>query len=399
MAKTYLRHYEIHLCDVSEAYVAWSHGESGKKNAYRVIDEYGSAEALIVEIYSEIKCRKLKLRPIYRYVRIEPTNGKARIIGVESVKQQICDYLVIILLDPLYKARVGFYQVATVEGKGQKLCRVALKRWVRGARYHVKADFRKCYPSAKHEVVMGMYRKLVGSADVLYVIETLISTYTDGGLEIGSYFSLKTMQLMLSYGYHHIESLHKIRRGKQVALVKHQIWHLDDLLLIGTDKRGLKMAARSLERYMRKEFGLQLKPWKVSKTSKREPLDIGGWVVREYRNRADRFRATIRSGTFLRGSRAFRRFKRCPSPANARRCTSYWGWIKHSDATTLIRTNRMGATFAHARSVASRADRLEARNETNDLRDAARAGARGAKGRPRRRVAPSQHYPRLARRA
>lgn len=360
MAKTYLRRYEITLNDVLNAYIAWSQGESGKKNQNRVIEEYGSVNAIVFEIYAEIKGRALSFRPIKRYSRREPTNGKVRVIGIESVKQQVCDYLVVTLLDPLYKAKVGFYQVASVKGKGQRLCRGALRRWVRDARHHVKLDVRQCYPSTSHRVVMAMYRKLVGSDDVLYVIGCLLATYTGGGLEIGSYFSLKTMQLVLSYGYHHIESLHKIRRGKQVALVKHQIWHMDDVLLIGTDKRNLKMAVRSLERYLRREWGLRLKPWKVAKTSIREPLDLGGWVVRQYRRRSDRYRATIRSGTFLRAMRAFRRFRRCPSPEHAKRCSSYWGWIRHSDSDTLISKRHLGATFAHARSVTSRADRLEA---------------------------------------
>lgn len=360
MAKTYLRRYEITLNDVLNAYIAWSQGESGKKNQNRVIEEYGSVNALVFEIYTEIKGRALSFRPIHRYSRREPTNGKVRVIGVESVKQQVCDYLVVTLLDPLYKAKVGFYQVASVSGKGQRLCRGALRRWVRDARYHAKLDVKQCYPSTSHRVVMAMYRRLVGSDDVLYVIGCLLATYTGGGLEIGSYFSLKTMQLVLSYGYHHIEGLHKTRRGRSVPLVTHQIWHMDDVLLIGTDKRNLKMAVRSLERYLWREWGLRLKPWKVAKTSIREPLDLGGWVVRQYRRRSDRYRATIRSGTFLRAMRAFRRFRRCPSPKHAKRCSSYWGWIRHSDSDTLISKRHLGATFAHARSVTSRADRLEA---------------------------------------
>lgn len=360
MAKTYLRRYEITLNDVLNAYIAWSQGESGKKNQNRVIEEYGSVNALVFEIYTEIKGRTLSFRPIHRYSRREPTNGKVRVIGVESVKQQVCDYLVVTLLEPLYKAKVGFYQVASVSGKGQRLCRGALRRWVRDARYHAKLDVKQCYPSTSHRVVMAMYRRLVGSDDVLYVIGCLLATYTGGGLEIGSYFSLKTMQLVLSYGYHHIEGLHKTRRGRSVPLVTHQIWHMDDVLLVGTDKRNLKMAVRSLERYLWREWGLRLKPWKVAKTSIREPLDLGGWVVRQYRRRSDRYRATIRSGTFLRAMRAFRRFRRCPSPRHAKRCSSYWGWIRHSDSDTLISKRHLGATFAHARSVTSRADRLEA---------------------------------------
>ena len=378
--KTYLRHYEIKAGDVLAAYLAWAGGESGRKNSYRVDDEYGSAGALIMEIYQEIRSRSLWFRPIHRYKRVEPTNGKTRIIGVESVKQQVCDYLVVTLLEPLYSAKVGFYQVASVKGKGQNICRKALRRWVEHTKYHVKMDFRQCYPSTPHRVVMRMYGRLVGSPDVLYVISTLLATYNGGGLEIGSYFSLRTMQLVLSYGYHHVEGLSKSKRGKSARLVRHQIWHMDDVLLLGTDKRNLKMAARSLERYMRRWFGLTIKPWKIAKTGETECLDLGGWVTR-------RRCSTARAGTFLRATRSFRRFIRCPSPRRAKKCTSYWGWFKYGDMDRVRDERGIGATFAHARSVISRADRLGASHGNNPISDTAGTRARETEKRVRRHLA------------
>ena len=363
MAKTYRRHYEITRADVLYALLEWLSGESGQKNGHRIAEEYGSIERLVEEIYVEIRERRLRFRPIRRYLRLEPTNGKVREIGIEEIKQQICDYLVVTLLEEMYDAKIGFYQVAAAKGKGQKLCRKALRRWVRKSRYHVKGDVRKCYPSTRHDVVLRVYRKLVGSADILYVIERLLETYTKGGLEIGSYFSLKTMQLVLSFGYHHVEGLYKVRRGKRVSLVTHQIWHMDDMLLISASKRDLKMAMRSLQRYLKAEFGLDMKGWKVSKTGDVEPLDLGGWVTREER-------CTLRSGTFLRGTRSFAGFRKCSSPYNARRCASYWGWFVHGDNSDVMNRRRMGSTFAHARAVVSRDDRRR-----NVAKDAERQAA------------------------
>jgi len=347
--KTYLRNYEVSRTDVWAALAAWRSGESGHKNGHRVAEEYGTDAALVEEIYEEMRGRRLTFRPIRRYRRMEPTNGKVRTIGVESVKQQVCDYLVTTLLADLYDARLGFYQVASVRDKGQRLCRGALRRWVREGGYHVKLDVRKCYPSTRKDVAMAVYTKYVGSEDVLYVISAILGTY-GRGLEIGSLFSLRTMQLVLSFGYHHVESLHKERRGRMVRLVAHQIWHMDDVLLTGPSKRDLKMAVRSLERYLSSEFGLTLKPWKVARTCDAEPLDLGGWVVRERR-------ATIRGATFLRGMRSFRDFERRPTVGKARRCTAYWGWFANGDNGGVMHRNHMGSTFAHARSLVSRAER------------------------------------------
>lgn len=70
--------------------------------------------------------------------------------------------------------------------------------------YHVHLDVRKCYPSIKPEVVSRILRRYVRSPDALYLCEALLATY-GGGLEIGSYFSLRMAQLVLSFGYHSVE--------------------------------------------------------------------------------------------------------------------------------------------------------------------------------------------------
>lgn len=339
-------------------YLSWASHQSGRRNAHRVVEEYGSVDALVDEMAEEIRDRRLSFRPIHRYSRTEPTNGKVRVIGVESVKQQVLDHTVVLALSPLLDAKVGFYQVASVPGKGQRLCRGALRRWVREGGYHVKLDVSQCYPSCSHDVVASIIGRYVRGDDVLYACESLLDTY-DGGLEIGSYFSLRMMQLVLSFGYHHVESLHKTRRGRNVPLVTHQIWHMDDILLLGKSKRDLRSAARSLERYLREEFGLWLKPWKVAKTSDDEPLDLGGWVVR---NR----RCTMRPGTFLRVTRAFATFERHPSPERARRCVSYWGWFVHGDCLGVRRRRGVDRTIAHARRITSSDWRTNGKDKVRD---------------------------------
>ena len=296
--KTYLKVFDIKRGDVKNAVDAWHKNESGRKNYERIIEEYGSEDALIDEILLEITERRLSFRPISRSERRDRSNGKVRVIGVASVKQQVCDYVVVNALEGFLKAKVGFYQTANEKGKGLMMCSRALRRWSRTARYHIKADVRKCYPSIKTDLVMRILRKYVRSEDVLYVCEAIFATY-DGCLEIGSYLSLKMSQLVLSFAYHHVESLHKVRRDKSIKMVEHQIWHLDDMILIGNDKRSLKQAMRSLVRFMRDELGLEVKPWKLCVTSRLEKLDLGGWAAYDGT-------VILRGSLFLRACRAFR---------------------------------------------------------------------------------------------
>lgn len=350
--KSYCKGLVLDREHIAKAYELWEKAQAGHKNKWRVPREHGSVDALIDELASEIDGRCLHLRPIKRYEHREPTNGKTRIIGVESVKQQVLDYAVVLALQPFLDAKLGYYQVAGVKGKGQMACKRAMRKWVHEGGYHVKLDVKQCYPSIGHHVVRKIIRKYVRSTDVIYCVDAILDTYDMGGLEIGSYFSLQMANLVLSFGYHHLEGLHKVRRGKSVPLITHQLWHMDDALIIGPDKRNLKMAVRSLVRYLHDRFGLTIKPWKVAKTSEAEPLDMGGFVVREGR-------CTLRAPIFLRATRAFRRFAKRHSLRLATRVCSYWGWLVHADSDTVVLGNGFNRLFRLARRIVSRAGRAE----------------------------------------
>lgn len=339
--RTYCKGLRIDAALIATAYEAWLRAPAGKKNAWRVEDEYGGASALLAEIEREIAERRLGLRPIKRYRHREPTNGKLRVIGVESVKQQVCDYVALEALRPLLAAKVGFWQVSSVKGKGQLMTARAVRRWSREGGYHVHLDVRKCYPSIKPEAVSRILRRYVRSPDALYLCAALLATY-GGGLEIGSYFSLRMAQLVLSFGYHAVEGMSKVRRGRRVPLVSHQLWYADDIYLFSRDKRDLRSAARRLQRLLSRDYGLRVKPWKVCQVSDQEPVDVVGFAVRPGRT-------TMRASLFLRARKALRHYRRAPTLKRARRAASYWGWVKHTDSTGFVERNGFNQVIKRAR--------------------------------------------------
>ncbi len=350
--RSYCKHLVITGEHVAAAYQAWTRSQAGRKNLHRVIEEHGSAAALVGEITREIHDRSLTLRPIRRYEHVEPTNGKHRVIGIESVKQQVCDYVAVLAMEDFLHARIGYYQVASVRGKGQLFAARSIRHWAHEGGYWVHLDVRQCYPTISHQVVMAILTKYVRSADILYVARTLLATYGQG-LDIGSYFSLRMDQLVLSFGYHHVEGLAKERRGHRHPLVSHQLWYMDDVLLMSPSKRDLRMAARSLERFLQTELGLSLKRWKICRVGEQEPIDMAGFVTRPGRT-------TIRASIYLRARHAIRHFQHHPTLPGARRVCSYWGWIHHTDSRTAIARNHVTATVRAARLMVSAAERRAA---------------------------------------
>lgn len=302
------------------------------------------------------------------------------------MKQQVCDYLVVTLIEDFLHARIGFHQASSTKGKGSLFAAKQLRRWAHEGGYYVQVDVRQCYPSISHDLVMRILRKHIRSWDILYVAETLLATYGKG-LDIGSYFSLRMAQLVLSYPYHHVASLGKTRRGKHMPLVSQQIWYLDDAVLMSQSKSDLLAATRSLERYLRTELGLTLKPWKISRVGDQEPIDLAGYLIRPDRT-------TIRDRTFLRATRSVHAFQKQPTLSRARTVCSYWGWFIHSDSRKAIARHQIDRAFHEARNIISEHERTRNAHNSNPQRDPAGAShARARTGGHNARMAPKKHHP------
>ncbi|NGM17712.1 reverse transcriptase [Eggerthellaceae bacterium zg-893] len=325
-------------------------------------------EEVLAEAWNMVYRRRLDLEPIRTFERIEPTNGKVRVIGQESPMQQLLDYVACEALQPLLDAKVGYHQCASVKGKGQAHAVRYVKRWVRSpdCRYWAKLDVKKYYPSIDRSVLMAMLRRDVRNEPLLWLVEALISTHThDSGLSIGSLLSQRLANYYLAGAYRHVHGLAKERRGKRVQLVGHVLTYMDDWLLTGPDKRNLKMAVRKLVKYMRDVLHLEVKGWKVSLMDA-EPIDLVGF--RFWRNKV-----TLRPAVFLRARRAYKRARQAKRPTRrqAARCVAYWGYYKASDIRGFVRRNKIKETFDLCRDVVSQHAIERKWNEENLQRVAA----------------------------
>lgn len=328
--KSYCKGYKVTKQDVYEAYDSWTSAESGRKNSWRVEAEHENLEKLSEEIVQEISSRSLRFVPISYSNRREVGNGKMRRIGQQSAKQQICDYIFINAIQEFLNKRIGFYQVASIKGKGPIFAAKMVQRWIQEGGYWTHLDIYHCYQSMDTAAIMRMLRKYIKSDDLLYLAETLMGTY-ECGLNIGSYFSLKIAQLVLSFGYHLIEDCSYYRRNVRIKTISHQLWYADDIYLFARNKRQLTKSVRRLRVFLKDAYGLSVKPCKVCQCHK-EPPDTAGYVCKMHGK-------TIRKTTYLRIRRAYRSYDEHPTLKKARRVSSYWGYLKHSSSHKAIKKN------------------------------------------------------------
>lgn len=304
-------------------------------------------ELIIDEMQQEIHNEKLNLKPIWYKQRYDGSSGKIRQIGVEDMKQQLYDYVAVGALQDIFR-RIGEYQCASIRGRGQSYGSRALRKWLLNTKlkYCAKADIRKCYESIDKKMLMDFLRARIKNDKVVWLVNELINTHKQG-LSIGSYLSQFLCNLYLSQLYHYVaEDLYRIRKGrnrpnKRVRLIDHQLFFMDDILILGTNKKDIHKAMQLIIQKTN-ELGLSIKPsWRVFECNSdrhygSEFIDMMG--IRFYHTHATvrrrnirRIRATYKKVQYLR---------KCHKPIPLcliRRITSFMGTL---DATNSYKFKR-----------------------------------------------------------
>lgn len=332
--------------------------------------------APMTEIFAKVRImvetRTLDLTPISYFWRTEPTNGKKRLIGREDPMQQFLNHLCVLAMQDLFDAKVMYHQCASVPGKGQKHARRYIQKWVKNPnqKYYVKLDVRKYYPSVDRGVLFAMLERDIANPDLVWLVEALIATHKTG-INIGSYLSQFLANYYMAPAVRYACELSHTRKGrggrpdKREKLVDHVLTYMDDWFICGHDKANLKSAVRKVERFLKDELGLTVKPWKVCRIDV-EPVDMVGFVFR-------RDRTTIRAGIFLRARRAIMRARRarCITPHVAARVISYWGYFKVTATRRFRDENKLGALVAECCRVISACARKGQHGEDVQLGGAA----------------------------
>lgn len=300
---------------------------------------FGVVHDIAIYISESIKSRDLHLKPIKYFTKIDGMNKKERIIGVQELLHQIYDYIAVEGLKPLFNAKIGVFQCASLPNRGQSYGKRYIEKWIKEKNtiYYVKGDIKKCFPSISINKLKQLLARDVKNETLLWLVYQLLDMFKMG-LSIGSYLSQYLANYYLSYAYHYAsEQLFKIRKTKhngnvRVRLINHVLFYMDDFLLTGSSKKDLRKAMKMLIKYMNKFLSLEAKPkWKVCKICDSEPIDMMGFVFRKNRT-------TIRTKIFLKTRRYYLKARKLLKQGIlipellAYRCISAYGWYKNTNS-------------------------------------------------------------------
>lgn len=226
---------------------------------------------------------------------------------------------------PVFMRGMYYYSCASIPGRGAarayRRIKSALRRDERGTRYAAEMDIRRYYPSLSVDRIMAAMGRKIKDRRYLALVEGILRS-GGSGLSIGFYINQWVANLYLEPLDHYIKSMDG---------VKYMTRYMDNIVLMGPNKKKLHRARRAAARFMDKRLGVCMKSdWQVFPTAKRAVSAVGYRFGRGY--------TILRKRTFLLLSRQIRRIGKrqsggmTVSARQARSMLSRMGQARHYDS-------------------------------------------------------------------
>ena len=197
------------------------------------------------------------------------------------------------------------------------------------ARFCLKIDIRKFYPSIDHNVLKSIIRRKIKCKDTLALLDTIIDS--SDGVPIGNYLSQFYANLMLAYFDHWI---------KEVMRVKYYFRYADDMVFLAKTKEELHALLAKIKEYLA-DLKLTLKgneqvfPIAENRMDKHgRGLDFVGFVF----YRAQTLMRKAIKQNFCRAAARLNKKPNISAKDYKQRLCSWFGWAKVSNSKHLLKT-------------------------------------------------------------
>lgn len=279
-------------------------------------------------------------------------SAKKREIIVPTMKEHVVQHCLMNVLKPIFIKGMYQHSYASIPGRGCHKGKKYLSKWLRkdpkNTKYCLKFDIRKFFQSVDREILMHKIYNVILDDKVRGLIYKIISI-NKKGIPLGFYTSQWFANFCLQDFDHYVkEQLH----------VKCYMRYMDDIVILGPNKRKLHKIKDLICDYLYDELKLSLKDdWQIFKIDngdgKGRFIDFMGFKF--YGNRT-----TIRKGIARKCMRKARRIhnKERATVHDARQMLTYIGWSKATDTFQWLKRHILSkVSFKHLRKVVSRYDK------------------------------------------
>ena len=240
---------------------------------------------------------------------------KERLISVPPFRDRVVHHAVIGVLEPVLEARFDFDSYGCRKGRGMDRALLRAQRLSRIHAFVLKTDVRQFFPSIGHEVIRGLYQRIVKDRRMLRLLDRIVAGH-EPGLPIGTLTSQWLANLTLTP----LDRMLRVLPG-----ARGQVRYMDDVLVFGDGRTELRAVAVEMEGFLGAELGLRLKERAT--------------VIRRTRNGVPFLGFRVMPGSIEVRRETFRRFRQ-----GVRRAE--WEW-RQGRLTTCELSSSTGSRIAH----------------------------------------------------
>lgn len=171
----------------------------------------------------------------------------------------IIQQLAVYAMKPVLMRGMYHWSCASIPERGNKhaanYVKRALKNDRKGTKHCGKFDIHHYYPSVNRRKIMKALRRKIKDERFLRLVEAIINSDPDPGLSIGFYIN----QWLANYFLEPLDNFICTLPG-----VKHFVRNMDDIVILGPNKKKLHKARECIGRFLETLLGLKLKSnWQV----------------------------------------------------------------------------------------------------------------------------------------
>ncbi|MCQ4897154.1 RNA-directed DNA polymerase [Anaerotruncus sp. DFI.9.16] len=273
-------------------------------------ESFVPSEPKIREIYDESseKHRKIKMVPFW--------------------PDGVIQWMLVTAMKPVLMRGMHPWSCASIPGRGgkriHKMIRGALRNDPKGTKYAAELDVAQYYPSISGKRLIWALARKIKDKRFLRTVYSIIESCS-GGLAIGYYIC----QWLANFYLEPLDQYIMTLPG-----VKYMTRYMDNITLLGPNKKQLHKARKLIAAFMQQRLGLSMKAnWQIYPTAKRMVSAVG--------YRFSRTHVILRKRNFLRFTRQCRRVKKrldAGKPimfAQASGLLSRAGQLKHCNSHTI----------------------------------------------------------------
>ena len=165
------------ICDFTNLCLAYQKARRGKRIRPDVFEFDLQREENLLQIQDELLAKTWLPGP-YREFYIQ--ESKKRIITAAPFRDRVVHHALCNVIEPIYEKMFIYDSYACRKGKGTHAAADRYTEFSRKARYVLKCDVSRYFPSIRHDDLLSMLKKHSADEDTMGLCDKIVRSYGEG---------------------------------------------------------------------------------------------------------------------------------------------------------------------------------------------------------------------------